>query len=156
MFCFIWPNFLSMGICWYLIPKHWNWQICHTHWAFKFHFTPLAESYKLFPQWKDDWIYSQSNPTIYSSSLQKSAYDILPEKELLSAACFEVAGLCYTTLCTWLHYECLKIAGIAWQNNNFLVLQTCISHHNIVKRGKDKLSIVVRTSTALAGPLVLW
>ena len=34
-----------------LFPKHWNWQICHTHWALNFHFVPLAVSYELFPRW---------------------------------------------------------------------------------------------------------
>ena len=49
----------------YLFPKRWNWQICHTHQAFKL---PL---HTYSGQLRSNISHCESNPTVYSSSLWK-------------------------------------------------------------------------------------
>ena len=95
-----------------------------------FHFPLLAVSYKLIPrnQRKLDFFSIEPNSILQFTS--GSPCELLAEKEQLSghyAAYFEVAGMCYTTWCMWLHYvhfenhwKCLA--------ERLLVLQTCVSH----------------------------
>ena len=138
MFCFILAQLYIRGNSWYFIPKHWNWQICHTHWAFKLPLA-LAVSYELFPRWIDGWIYSQSNPTIYSSSFQKKSSWLTSWKRATKWPLCSLFRGSWLVLRYTVHMNALKIAGSAWQNNLHLVLQICISHHAIIViRGKDK------------------
>ena len=83
----------------------WNWQICHTHQAFKLPLPTFSGKLQTFPTVKSktigfllDWT-QQYTPVLFT----KTPRELLPEKELLSghyAAYSEVAGPCYTKWCT--------------------------------------------------------
>ena len=124
---------------WYLFPKCWNWQIYHTHQAFKLPLCTFNSKLRTFPMVKSktigfllDWT-QQYTPVLFWQIL----HELLPEKELLSSHYSQVADTCYPTRCTWLHNvhfeNCLKRLA-QW----LLVLQMCISHNALVERGKDK------------------
>ena len=57
----------------YLFPKRWNWQICHTHQAFKLPLWTFRSKLRTFLTVKSKIISSRSNPTVYSSSLCKNS-----------------------------------------------------------------------------------
>ena len=123
----------------YLLPKCWNWQICHNHWAFKLPLRTVSGKLWTFPKVKlktngfrlDQT--QQYTPVLF----EKTPRELLLEKELLSGHYLEVAGTCYTTWCMWLHYVRFENC---WKHlaEQLLVLQTCVSHHALVERGKDK------------------
>ena len=121
----------------YLFPKCWNWQICHTHQAFKLPLCTFSGKLRTFPMVKSNTIgflldlIQQYTPVLFA----KTPRELLPEKELLSghyAAYSEVASTCYTTRCTWLHYVGFESC---WKHlaERLLVLQTCVSHHALVE-----------------------
>ena len=56
----------------YLFSKCWNWQICHTHQAFKLPLRTFSAKLKTYPTVKSR-ISSRSNPTVYSSFLRKNS-----------------------------------------------------------------------------------
>ena len=99
----------------YLFPKCWNWQICHTHRAFKLPLPTFSSKLRTFPTVKSKTIgflldlTQQYTPVLFA----KTPCELLPEKELLSGhyvAYSEVAVRDSTM-------NALKIAGSAWQND---------------------------------------
>ena len=97
-------TFYPCGNSGYLFPKRWNWQICHTHQAFKCPLCTFSGKLRTFPTVKSKTIgflldlTQQYTPVLFA----KTPRELLLEKELLSghyAAYSEVAGTCYTTRC---------------------------------------------------------
>ena len=93
----------------YLFPKRWNWQICHTHQAFRLPLRTFSGKLRTFPTVKSKTIGFLLDLTQrYTPVLcAKTPCELLPEKELLSghyAAYSEVAA-CDSTM------NALKIAG---------------------------------------------
>ena len=97
----------------YLFSNCWNWQICHTHWAFKLPLRTFSGKIQTFPMAKSKTIgflldqTQQHTPVLFG----KTPRELLPGKELWSShyvAYLEVAGMCYTRWCTWLHYVCFE------------------------------------------------
>ena len=83
----------------YLLPKRWNWQICHTHQALKRPLRTLSGKLRTFPTVKSKTIgfllywTQQCTPVHFG----KSPCELLPEKVQLSShyAYFEIDGTCY-------------------------------------------------------------
>ena len=58
------------GNSWYLSPKGWKWQICHTHKAFKVPVLTFSNNLWTFPpgEINSNWISCHSNSTVFSST----------------------------------------------------------------------------------------
>ena len=82
----------------YLFPKRWNWQICHTHQAFKL---PL---HTLSGQLRSNISHCESNPTVYSSSLWKKVLLSYFQKKRTKRPLFWGRWYVLHTRSTWLHY----------------------------------------------------
>ena len=124
------------GNSWYRFPKHCNLQICHTHRAFKLTLCMFRAKLRIFPTVK-------SKPI--GLLLHRTQHKLLPEKELPSGLIQE--QLAHATL----HGACdiiIKRFEICWKclAEGLLVLHTCVLHHALVERGKDK---TVRNSKSL-------
>ena len=84
----------------YLLPKCWNWQICHTHQAFQLPLCTLNGKLQTFPTVKSKTIGFLLDRTQEYTPVHfgKSPRELLPEKVQLSghyAAYFEIDGTCY-------------------------------------------------------------
>ena len=82
----------------YLFPKRWNWQMCHTHQAFRHPLRTFSSKLRTFPMVKSKTIaFFHDRTQQYTPVLvAKTPHELLPEKELLSghyAAYSEIAGI---------------------------------------------------------------
>ena len=84
-FCFVWPNFLSVGIVDISFQSTGTGKCAKPREHLNFHFKHLVVSYKLsHSEIKDDWISCHLNLTVHSSnSFWPTPHGLLPEKELL-------------------------------------------------------------------------
>ena len=92
-----------------------NWQICHTHQAFKLSLCTFSGKLRTFPTVKSKTIGFCLDLTLQYTLVLfvKTPRELLPEKELLNghyAAFSEVAARDSTM-------NALKIAGSAWRND---------------------------------------
>ena len=120
-------------------PKCWNWQIYHAHWAFKVPLHTFSGKLQTFPTVKSKTIrFFSMKP---NSTLQLFwRIPRVPEKELPSghyAAYSRVAGTCYCTWYTWLHYRRFENCWKRFAGVTFSVTDVCIASC-LVERGKDK------------------
>ena len=86
----------------YLLPKRWNWQICHTHQAFKLQLCTFSIKLRTFPMVKSIGFLLDLTQQ-YTLILFAKTHVSYFWKKLLSShyvAYSEVAGTCYTTRCT--------------------------------------------------------
>ena len=114
----------------YLFPKYWNWQICHTQQAIKLPLSTFSGKLRMFSMVKSKTV---GFLLVYSSSLCKNSSWVTSGKR---AAKQPLCGLFWGS-CTWFHHErfenCWKCLA-EWR----LVLETCVLHHALVKKSKDK------------------
>ena len=106
----------------YLFPKRWNWQLCHTHQAFKHPLWTFSGKLRTFPMVKSKTIgFLLDQTQQYTTVLfAKTPRELLPEKELLSAIMRLIQRwLAHATLHDAHDFtmRALKVAERAWQND---------------------------------------
>ena len=126
----------------YRFLKHWNWQICHAHRAFQLPLRILSDKLLTFShgEIKDNWIFSRSNPTVYSGSLwKKSLWVNSGERAAKRPLCSLFWGS-WHVLHSTVHVTslCLLWKSVEALGRMILQLQMCVSHHALVEGGKDK------------------
>ena len=108
----------------YLFPKHWNWQICHIHWAFKLPLLTFSGNLRTLPMMKSKTIFSYWTPTVHSNTfLVNFCMGYSWEQSCYYFAFSVVAGTCYPTWCTWLNWNTFENCSKCLAEQ-VLVLQT--------------------------------